>query len=142
MKILFPTLLVSLLLLGAASFAQEQTPAVNHNTWTSGAAMPTARLGAAAGAIGSNIYVVDGHNVSSFLGVNEIYNTKKNTWTTGASDPNPRGFVAYAMVNKILYVFGGSNGSEVHYFSTFTRRHIGAARTRDTSPAAISNCTS
>jgi hypothetical protein len=30
MKILFPTLLVSLLLLGAASFAQEQTPAVNH----------------------------------------------------------------------------------------------------------------
>ncbi len=25
------------------------------------------------------------------------------------------------------------------YFSAFTRRHIGAARTRDTSPAAISN---
>jgi len=31
---------------------------------------------------------------------------------------------------------------EVDYFSTLTRRHIGAARTRDTSPAAISNCTS
>src|SRR5258705_1876432 len=28
------------------------------------------------------------------------------------------------------------------YFSSFTRRHIGAARTRDTSPAAISNCAS
>ena len=28
------------------------------------------------------------------------------------------------------------------YFSAFTRRHIGAARTRDTSPAAISNCAS
>src|SRR6516165_11832386 len=28
------------------------------------------------------------------------------------------------------------------YLSAFTRRHIGAARTRDTSPAAISNCAS
>jgi hypothetical protein len=28
------------------------------------------------------------------------------------------------------------------YFSSFTRRHIGAARTRDTSPATISNCAS
>ncbi len=28
------------------------------------------------------------------------------------------------------------------YFSAFTRRHIGAARTRETSPAAISNCAS
>jgi hypothetical protein len=31
---------------------------------------------------------------------------------------------------------------EIYYLSTLTRRHIGAARTRDTSPAAISNCTS
>jgi hypothetical protein len=28
------------------------------------------------------------------------------------------------------------------YATAFTRRHIGAARTRDTSPAAISNCAS
>jgi hypothetical protein len=28
------------------------------------------------------------------------------------------------------------------YFSSLTRRHIGAARTRDTSPATISNCAS
>jgi hypothetical protein len=28
------------------------------------------------------------------------------------------------------------------YVTAFTRRHIGAARTRDTSPAAISNCAS
>jgi hypothetical protein len=28
------------------------------------------------------------------------------------------------------------------YFSTLTRRHIGAARTRETSPATISNCAS
>ena len=28
------------------------------------------------------------------------------------------------------------------YFSALTRRHIGAARTRERSPAAISNCAS
>jgi hypothetical protein len=28
------------------------------------------------------------------------------------------------------------------YFSSLTRRHIGAAQTRDTSPATISNCAS
>lgn len=28
------------------------------------------------------------------------------------------------------------------YFSTLTRRHMGAARTRERSPAAISNCAS
>ena len=28
------------------------------------------------------------------------------------------------------------------YATAFTRRHIGAARTRDTSPATISNCAS
>ena len=28
------------------------------------------------------------------------------------------------------------------YATVFTRRHIGAARTRDTSPAAISKCAS
>ena len=37
---------------------------------------------------------------------------------------------------------GGRNVFRDFYFSAFTRRHIGAARTRDTSPAAISNCAS
>src|SRR5271154_3791112 len=88
-------------------------PEVTHNTWTSGAALPTARMGAGAGAIGKYIYVVDGYNNSAVFGVNEIYSPKKNTWTTGAGDPNPRAFVASAVVNKILYVFGGSNFSEL-----------------------------
>jgi N-acetylneuraminic acid mutarotase len=94
-----------------AAVAVAQSGEVTHNTWTTGTAMPTARMGAAAGAVGANIYVIDGYNISSILGVNEIYNTKKNTWTTGVSDPNPRAWPAYAMVNKMLYVFGGSNGS-------------------------------
>jgi N-acetylneuraminic acid mutarotase len=90
--------------------AAQAEPKVNHNTWTSGAAMPTARFGAFAGAIGNNIYVVGGATNSGYqaTGVNEIYNTKTNTWTTGASDPTARELGASAVVNGILYVIGGS----------------------------------
>jgi len=104
---------VALPLQAQTESAGKQPPPVSHNTWTSGTAMPTSRMGAAAAAVGKDIYVVGGYNISSFLGVNEIYNTKTNAWTTGASDPHPRGFGAYAVVNKILYVFGGSDGSEL-----------------------------
>lgn len=90
--------------------SRAQAPVVNHNTWTTGAAMPTARFGAFAGAIGKNIYVIGGATNSGYqaTGVNEIYNTKKNTWTTGAPDPTPRELGASAVVNGILYVIGGS----------------------------------
>ena len=115
------TMLTLLILAAGAVYPlQAQTdsptkaePEVNHNTWTTGTAMPTARMGAAAGAIGKNIYVIGGYYVNDIIGVNEIYNPKTNKWTTGTSDPHPRAFVAYAVVNKILYVIGGSDGSEI-----------------------------
>ena len=46
--------------------------------------------------------------------------------------------------NMRLFFLERKGGRRVRnvYFSTLTRRHIGAARTRDTSPAAISNCAS
>ena len=113
MKTTFRLLLVSLLFVGTASQMKAQSPEVTHNTWTSGTAMPTARMGAAAGAVGKDIYVIGGYYVNDITGLNEIYNTKTNTWTTGTSDPNPRAWPAYALVNKILYLFGGSNGSEL-----------------------------
>jgi hypothetical protein len=111
MKITFQLLLLSLVFIGMAPLAKAQTPEITHNSWTSGTAMPTARMSAAAGAIGTNIYVIGGYVPGNITGVNEIYNTKTNKWTTGASDPNPRAFAGYAVVNKILYIFGGSNGS-------------------------------
>ena len=113
MKTAFRLLLLSLLFVGTVSLVKAQTPEVTHNTWTTGASMPTARMTAAAIAVGTNIHVIDGYTPGGFTGVHEIYNTKKNTWTTGTPDPNTRGFVAYAVVNKILYIFGGSNGSEI-----------------------------
>jgi uncharacterized repeat protein (TIGR03803 family) len=95
---------------GSTTLTSPQTFIV-HNSWRSGTALPTARMGAAAGAIGSDIYVVGGYTLNGAIGNNDIYNPEKNSWTSGAADPDPRAFAAYAVVNKKLYMFGGSNGS-------------------------------
>jgi N-acetylneuraminic acid mutarotase len=110
MKTAFRFMFASLLIVGAASLAKAQIAEVAHNTWTSGTAMPTARFGPFAGAIGKNIYVIGGATNSGYqaTGVNEIYNTKTNNWTTGAPDPTARELGASAVVNGILYVIGGS----------------------------------
>lgn len=112
MKAASPLMTIPMLLICLGTLAVAQAPKVNHNTWTSGTAMPTARFGAFAGAIGNSVYVIGGATNSGYqvTGVNEIYNTKTNSWTTGAPDPTPRELGASAVVNGILYVIGGSIG--------------------------------
>jgi N-acetylneuraminic acid mutarotase len=106
----FFILSATLPLRGQTESASKQIPTVTHNTWTSGATMPTARFGAFAGAIGKSIYVVGGGTNAQYqaTNVNEIYNTKTDKWTTGAPDPTARELGASAVVNGIFYVIGGS----------------------------------
>jgi N-acetylneuraminic acid mutarotase len=85
----------------------KQVPAVNHNTWTSGAPMLTPRVGAAFGVIKGKVYVVSGATTSTIVDNNEVYSVAKNTWTTAAPIPTPRYVPASAVVNNILYVIGG-----------------------------------
>jgi N-acetylneuraminic acid mutarotase len=108
---------------GGAGDAPLSTPPVNvldvasqqiagaRHTWVMKAPMPTARLGAAAAAIGTKIYVVGGYNAAGLLNVNEIYDTVANTWSTGAAMPTARWSLAAASVNGILYAIGGEVGS-------------------------------
>jgi uncharacterized repeat protein (TIGR03803 family) len=78
-----------------------------HNSWGSGAAMPTPTNGSAAGFINGKIYVVGGSNSTAVVGNNQVYNPTNNTWTTGAVMPTPVGGAASAVVNGLLYVIGG-----------------------------------
>ena len=104
---------VALPALAQTESASKAEPAVTHNTWTSGTAMPTARWSGATGAIGKLIYVVGGATGTAVTGVNEIYNPKTKKWTSGAAMPTPRFAVASAVVGDILYAIGGSdNGSD------------------------------
>jgi uncharacterized repeat protein (TIGR03803 family) len=78
-----------------------------HDSWGSGAPMPTARAGGAIGVINGKVYVVSGETNSAIVNNNEIYNPATNKWTTGAPIPTPRYAGASAVVNGILYVMGG-----------------------------------
>jgi uncharacterized repeat protein (TIGR03803 family) len=96
---------------GSTTLTSTKTFTV-HDSWSIGKTMPTARFGAFAGAIGTNIYVVGGATNSGYqvTNVNEIYNTQTNTWKTGAPLPTARELGASAVVKGILYVVGGSTG--------------------------------
>ena len=96
---------------GSTTLTSTQTFTV-HDSWSSGAAMPTARMGAFTATVGTNVYVIGGLIAGGGLvGVNEIYNTKTNKWTTGTPDPTSRWAGASSVVNGIVYLFGGSNGT-------------------------------
>jgi len=83
---------------------------VVHNSWGSGAAMPTAVKSPAAGMISNKIYVVGGVNSSAtVVGNNQVYNPVTNTWSTGAALPATTYAAASAVVKNVLYVISGTN---------------------------------
>jgi Kelch motif len=104
---------------GCACFillAVSQIPghAQGPNTWTTGAAMPTAVSGPATAVIGGSVYVVGGVTDSATVNTNQIYNPTTDSWTLGAPMPTARDVAARAVVNNMLYVIGGKlNGNQL-----------------------------
>ena len=101
---------------GAAIPAQAQTPAssadespltIIHNTWSSGAAMPTAVIEAATGVLKGQMYVVGGTSSAGIIADTQTYNPTTNTWSAGTSLPTAITAASAAVVNNVLYVFGG-----------------------------------
>ena len=118
-------LTVLLLASGGASTLQAQTdsgvkaePAVIHNTWTSGAPMPTAVNWPAVGVIKGEIYVVGGYTGGPATADNQIYNPTTNSWSSGSPLPAATAQATAAVVKNILYVFGGSNNGGGSSFNT------------------------
>jgi uncharacterized repeat protein (TIGR03803 family) len=97
---------------GTTTLTSTQTFTV-HNSWASGAALPIAVAGPAAGAISGKIYVVAGVETSGGAPVNnnQVYNPSSNSWTTAAVIPTPVYAAASAVVNGLLYVIGGYEGT-------------------------------
>jgi N-acetylneuraminic acid mutarotase len=106
----FRLLLVSLLFIGTASLMNAQTPAVTHNTWTSGTTLPTAVTFATAAVLKDEIYVVGGENAdNTIIADTQIYNPATNAWSTGVSYPVGIASASAAIVKNVLYVFGGTS---------------------------------
>ena len=84
-----------------------------HNSWASGAAMPTAAFGGASGFINGKIYVVSGDTTQDGAPIsnNQVYNPTSNSWTTATAIPTPVFGPASAVVGGLLYVIGGYEGT-------------------------------
>lgn len=82
-----------------------------HDSWGTGAVMPTATVQSSSAVLSGSIYVVGGANASGTVINNlQIYNPTTNTWSTGTPLPAVNQHSSAAVVNNILYVFGGDDG--------------------------------
>ncbi len=112
---IFTLVVLALVLAGTLTAAAQtesvgkQVPAVTHNTWTSGAAMPTPLAFSTAAVLKNEIYVVGGYDGTEWVADVQIYNPATNTWSTGPSYPTVIGSASAAVVKNVLYVFGGSS---------------------------------
>jgi uncharacterized repeat protein (TIGR03803 family) len=79
-----------------------------HDSWGTGAAMPTAVYGAAIGELDNKIYVVGGYS-SETVANTQIYNPATNAWSAGVALPTATDTAASAVVANVLYVIGGSS---------------------------------
>ena len=104
------TAIASLPLLAQTESPASQTPAVTHNTWTSGAALPIPVAAAASAVVKNEIYLVGGNDATEEVADVQIYNPATNTWSTGVSYPVAISGASAAVVKNVLYVFGGSPG--------------------------------
>lgn len=80
------------------------------NSWTTKAAMPTARHGGASAVINGKLYVAGGclQAGSQFTNALEVYDPATNTWTTKAPMPTARCVAEAAAIDGKLYVVGGA----------------------------------
>ena len=109
------TVILTSVLVGASLPATAQTdsvgrqaPAVTHNTWTSGAPMPTPLAFSTAAVLKNQIYVVGGSDSTGQVADVQIYNPVTNAWSAGVPYPTGIGAASSAVAKNILYVFGGS----------------------------------
>ncbi len=85
------------------------------DSWSTKAAMPTARRSPASGVVNNllftKLYVVGGAAGGSILSTNEAYDPLTNSWTTEAAMPTARFGLQAGVINGVLYAAGGANSS-------------------------------
>jgi N-acetylneuraminic acid mutarotase len=99
---------IALLPILAVLFISVFTSPTLAQSWSEGAAMPTARSAIAATNIGDDIYVIGGYDrIGNIMDVVEVYNVKNNSWKSVAALPHPLHHSAAASFDGKIYVVGG-----------------------------------
>jgi N-acetylneuraminic acid mutarotase len=109
MKTTFLLAVVLPALMGTATVAVAQTPAVAHNTWSMGAPMPVAVKYGMAAALCGKIYVIGGITNSDITSNNQVYDPATNTWSSAKPIPQATFAAAIATADdNWLTIAGGS----------------------------------
>jgi N-acetylneuraminic acid mutarotase len=83
------------------------------NTWTTRAAMPTARVAAAAAVTQGRLYVIGGRNGTTYLDAVEAYDPLNNSWSAPTAMINPRAGLGAAGIGQLIYTVGGRNSDRI-----------------------------
>jgi N-acetylneuraminic acid mutarotase len=112
---------VFLLAFGSAPIAVGQSP-VAHNTWSSGAPIPTPLADTMTAVLNGKIYVAGGYMGPCCDGTVvadvQIYDPVTNTWSAGVPLPTPRWSGAAAAVDGKLYIIGGTTPTGLEQVNT------------------------
>jgi N-acetylneuraminic acid mutarotase len=107
---------------GSASGAPQTTArqwkyATLTDTWVSIKAIPSTRIGGAAGVatVGTKMYVLDGPSTYGNK-KNEAYDTTTDTWATKASTPSDHAKAAVGVKNNKIYVAGGPETNKLEIY--------------------------
>lgn len=99
----------------SASLTRHDRLAAGASTWSSAAALATARNAAGAAALGGRLYVVGGRSPGirasdqTSLASVEVYDPVAGTWAAGPALPTARGSLAVAALGGRLYAMGGES---------------------------------
>ena len=110
------------ILLASMFLVAFQSPVVGaaENSWTTKAAMPTARGGLGVAVVNGKIYAIGGLNDKTHLAVNEEYNPVTDVWTTKTSMPTSRSGFGIAVYQNKIYCIGGTTGDSDNFVSGIT----------------------
>ncbi|MCW4054887.1 MAG: hypothetical protein NWE84_08245 [Candidatus Bathyarchaeota archaeon] len=110
------------ILLASMFLVAFQFPVVGaaEDSWTTKAAMLTARGGLGVAVVNGKIYAIGGLNDDTQLAVNEEYNPVTDTWTTKTSMPTARSGFGIAVYQNKIYCIGGTTGDSDNFVSGFT----------------------
>ncbi len=90
---------------GSTELTSSQTFIV-HNSWGSGAAIPTAVFNPSTAVLNNEVYLVGGNTTTQTAAV-QIYNPVTNSWSAGVSLPIATANAPAAVVDGVLYLIGG-----------------------------------
>src|ERR1051325_2687017 len=84
------------------------------DTWSTKAAMPTARVAMASAVVGGKLYAMGGRSGTIYLDAVESYDPLSNAWSRRTAMISPRAGTGAGAIGSFIYVVGGRKANQAH----------------------------